>query len=61
MGGVDEMTFGNHAEKVIAEETQTCVAKNKTIPYVLAPYCSISVHSSDAEVRAFRESADYLL
>lgn len=60
MGGVDEMTFGNHAEKTIAEETRACVAANRNLPYILAPYCSISVHSTDAEIRAFRDNADCL-
>lgn len=58
MGGIDEMTFGNHAEKQIAEETKACLKANADIPYILAPYCSISVHSSENEIRAFRDSVD---
>jgi len=61
MGGVDEMIFGNNAEEKIAQLTRKCVEENKDIPYVLAPYCSVSVHSSDAEMRAFRENADALI
>lgn len=56
MGGVDEMIFGNHAEAKIKGLTEKCLEENKNVPYILAPYCSVSVYSSDAELRAFRDA-----
>lgn len=61
MGGVDEMTFGNNKEKEIAELTRKAVEENKDIPFILAPYCSIGIDSTEAEIRAFRDNAEYLL
>lgn len=61
MGGVDEMIFGTNAEDEIRRQTQVAVEENKDIPFILAPYCSISIHSTDAEVRAFRDNVNYLV
>lgn len=61
MGGVDEMIFGTNAVEEITRQTRLAVEQNKDIPFILAPYCSVSIHSTDEEMRAFRDNADYLL
>ncbi|WP_410207327.1 uroporphyrinogen decarboxylase family protein [Fusobacterium sp.] len=61
MGGVDEMIFGNNKEKEIAKQTIAAVTENKDIPFILAPYCSVSIYSTEKELRAFRDNADCLL
>jgi len=58
MGGVDEMIFGTGAEKKIGELAEKEIQDNKDIPFILAPYCSVSIHTSDAELRAFRNSVN---
>lgn len=58
MGGVDEMLFGNNAEEKIKNAADEEIINNKNIPYILAPYCSIDINSSDEEVRAFRNSVN---
>jgi len=58
MGGVDEMIFGTSAEKKIGELAEKEIQDNKDIPFILAPYCSVSIHTSDAELRAFRNSVN---
>lgn len=58
MGGVDEMLFGNDEEVKIARQAEEAIKENKDIPFILAPYCSVSVQSSDKELRAFRDSVE---
>ncbi len=58
MGGVNEMIFGTGAEKKIGELASEEIKNNKEIPYILAPYCSVSIHTSDAELKAFRNSVN---
>ena len=58
MGGVDEMIFGNNSEEEIARQAKKAIEENKDIPFILAPYCSVSIHSTDAEMRAFRDSVE---
>ena len=57
MGGCDERPFGQNKADYIRMLTRRTVDKMKNIPFVLAPDCSISVKSSDAEIRAFLEAA----
>lgn len=58
MGGVDEMLFGNNEEVEIARQAELAINENKDVPFILAPYCSISIHSTDEEVMAFRNSVN---
>ena len=61
MGGVDEMIFGTNSAEKIAQLTEKEVRQNKDIPFILAPYCSVSIHSSVEELMAFRKGAECLL
>lgn len=61
MGGVDEMVFGTNSAQKIAQLTQEEVRRNREIPFILAPYCSVSIHTSDEELMAFRKGAECLL
>lgn len=59
MGGVDEMIFGTDAAEEITELTKIAVEENREIPFILAPYCSVGLTTSDEELKAFRKMADY--
>ena len=61
MGGVDEMIFGTNSAEKIAQLTEAEVRQNKDIPFILAPYCSVSIHSSEEELFAFRKGAECML
>lgn len=58
MGGVDEMLFGNNEEVEIARQADEAIKDNKDIPFILAPYCSVSINSTDEELRSFRNSVE---
>lgn len=60
MGGVNEMLFGSGKAAQIRKETVDCLRRNRDLPYILAPYCSVDPDSSDEEFRAFRSSFDDL-
>lgn len=53
MGGVDEMIFGTNQAEKIAELTKVAVDENKNIPFILAPYCSVGLDTSEEEMKAF--------
>ncbi len=57
MGGCDERPFGQGQAEKIRRLTRATINKMKDIPFVLAPDCSISVNTSDAELRAFIQAA----
>lgn len=61
MGGLDEMLFGTGAEEEILQQSLSSLEENKAIPYIFAPYCSVSPRSSEAELKAFRNSVDVFL
>lgn len=61
MGGVDEMLFGTNSSKKISESSKQTIIDNKNIPFILAPYCSVSINSTDEELKAFRDSVNYIL
>ena len=58
MGGVNEMIFGTNSENKIEALTKEEIKNNKGIPYILAPYCSVSINTTDAELMAFRNSVN---
>ncbi|MGN8876566.1 uroporphyrinogen decarboxylase family protein [Pseudoflavonifractor sp. HCP28S3_F10] len=53
MGGVDERPFGQDQAAHIGELTRATLKKMKQIPFMLAPDCSISVHTTHEELMAF--------
>lgn len=57
MGGCDERPFGQNKADEIRRLTRITINKMKDIPFIIAPDCSISVESSDEEIRAFLEAA----
>ena len=57
MGGVDERPFGQNQAEHIAELTRATRRKMKNIPFLLAPDCSISVHTTHEELTAFYQAA----
>jgi Uroporphyrinogen-III decarboxylase len=56
MGGVDERFFGTHASEKIAAAAKQSIHDNIGKPFVLAPECSVSIHTYDDELQAFRDS-----
>lgn len=56
MGGVDERLFGTGAADRIAEQARRSVQAHAGRPFVLAPECSVSPATLDAELRALREA-----
>ena len=58
MGGVDERLFGAGKEEEIARRVKDSLRKNERKPFVLAPECSVSIKTSDSELRAFRDAVE---
>ena len=57
MGGVDERPFGQNRAERIAELTEATLRKMREIPFLLAPDCSISIHTTDEELAAFHRAS----
>ena len=58
MGGVDERPFGQNKAEEIGRLARTTLQKMQNEPFLLAPDCSVSVHTQDDELRAFRASVE---
>ncbi len=58
MGGVNEMIFGTGQTERIRKETVSCLKNNRELPFVLAPYCSITPLTTDEDLVAFRNAFD---
>jgi len=58
MGGVDERLFGTDASETINKVASECLKTNSGIPFILSPDCSVSIRTSDEELRAFRSVVD---
>lgn len=58
MGGVDERVFGTDASEEVARLSRESLEKNKSIPFILAPDCSVSTETSHDELMAFRRSVN---
>ncbi|WP_035316717.1 MULTISPECIES: uroporphyrinogen decarboxylase family protein [Eubacteriales] len=61
MGGVDERPFGQNKAEEIGRLARTTLQKMQDEPFLLAPDCSVSVHTQDDELRAFRASVEETL
>lgn len=59
MGGVDELVFGTDSPEEIEKLTKIAVEENREIPYILAPYCSVGLTTTEEELNTFRKMADY--
>ncbi|MBS6642805.1 MAG: uroporphyrinogen decarboxylase [Clostridiaceae bacterium] len=60
MGGVNEMLFGTNAASQIARESEEILQKNRKIPFIFVPNCSVAVDSLDEELSAFRNSVEHV-
>ncbi|PNV62937.1 uroporphyrinogen decarboxylase [Clostridium sp. chh4-2] len=58
MGGINEMLFGTNAAHQISRESKALLQKNREIPFIFVPNCSVAVNSLDEELRAFRDSVE---
>jgi uroporphyrinogen decarboxylase len=58
MGGVDERLFGQNKADEIYEAAVTTIHRMKKIPFVLGPDCSLSIRTTDEELKAFRRSVE---
>ncbi len=58
MGGVDERFFGTGAVAGIAAKAREAVSAMSGRPFILAPDCSVSIHSQEDELRAFRAAVE---
>lgn len=58
MGGVDERPFGENKALEISQLARETLQKMQDQPFLLAPDCSVSIHTQDDELRAFRASVE---
>lgn len=58
MGGINELLFGTDAAERIYRESLEVLQKNRETPFIFVPNCSVSVHTRDDELRAFRRSVE---
>ncbi|MEA4963095.1 uroporphyrinogen decarboxylase family protein [Lutispora sp.] len=58
MGGLDERLFGTGATETIYKKSRETLEKNKSIPFIFTPDCSLSIRTQDEELRTFRRSVD---
>lgn len=58
MGGVDERLFGEDKAQEISRQAKNTLQKMQDQPFLLAPDCSVSIHTLDNELRAFRTSVE---
>lgn len=58
MGGVDERPFGENKAQEIASLARNTLQKMQDQPFLLAPDCSVSIHTRDDELKAFRASVE---
>lgn len=58
MGGVDERLFGQDKAEEILPRAQASIRKMVGKPYILSPDCSVSIHTLDSELKAFRASVE---
>lgn len=58
MGGTNEMLFGADKAREIYQESRAILEKNRELPFIFVPNCSVAVNSSDEELRAFRSSVE---
>lgn len=61
MGGVDERPFGQNKAEEIGQLARTTLKNMQDQPFLLAPDCSVSVHTQDDELRAFRATVEEAL
>ena len=52
------MLFGRDMEWEIAKQSLEALEENKNIPHIFAPYCSVSINSTKAELDALRRSVE---
>lgn len=57
-GGVDERLFGTGAADSIHNLAVKAAKAHRNRPFILSPECSISVHTFDDELQAFRSSVE---
>lgn len=57
-GGCDERLFGQNKAEEIAELSAATLRKMGKRPFVLCPDCSLSVKTTDEEIKAFRNSVE---
>lgn len=58
MGGCDERPFGNNGLDAIDKYSKESIIAMKNTPFFMAPECSVSPKTTDAEFRAFRETVE---
>lgn len=58
MGGVDERLFGEGKAVEIGLAARITIEKMKDQPFLLTPDCSVSIHTRDDELKAFRNSVE---
>lgn len=57
-GGCDERIFGKGQEEKVAELCRETLEKMGDQPFILSPDCSVSVKSTDAELKALRNAVE---
>lgn len=58
MGGIDERVFGTNDPERIEKLSKESLEKNKGIPYIFSPDCSVSTSTTHEELVAFRNSVE---
>lgn len=58
MGGIDERVFGTDDPQRVQQLSSESLIKNKGIPYIFSPDCSVSTATTHEELLAFRRSVE---
>lgn len=58
MGGLDERLFGTGATETIYIKSRETLEKNKSIPFIFTPDCSLSIRTHDEELKVFRKTVE---